>query len=763
MKHTRPIDASASCGGDTGASRLELGRRPPLPAESATLTGAVGREERLLGSAFGRRLVLLAVCALGVSSIVTQFVLMRELLGAFAGNELVLGIVLGNWLLLTGVGAHLGRTASRLRRPLGVLVLAHVLVAVLPIASVWVLRVARNVVFVRGAMVGIPETVASCFVLLLPYCLLAGFLLTLACRVLARGRGPESIGRVYFLDSIGDALGGLAFTFVLVHLFGHFRILYFPAAINLLFALVLAVLLRSKALLAVAVTVAAGLLAAATAWNLDGLSTRLQYAGQNVVYRGNSPYGDLVVTASAGQYNFIENGVPLFSTHNIGEVEQTVHYAMAQRPRARDVLLISGGVSGTAREILKYGVQRVDYVELDPLIIEVGRRYVPDALADERITVTRTDGRLFVKQTDRCYDVVIADLPDPSTSQLNRFYTVQFFTQARRVLKKGGVLSLAVGHYENYVSEELARLIAVTHRTLKEVFPNVVLIPGGRIYFLASDGELTLDIAGRIEHAGVATQLVTRDYLEATLTPDRLADVERAVSPRAAVNKDFSPVLYYYHLLHWMSRFRFRFGVLEGLLLAFLVLYLVRIRPVPMAIFTTGFAASTLVVVLMLAVQILCGSVYHKLGLIVTAFMAGLAIGSLIMNRVLGRCGRRELMRLEFAVAAFAGGLPLALIGLSALPGGPWSGAAAEAGVALLALILAVLVGMEFPLAGKESFEAVTLTAARIYTADYVGACLGALLVSTFLLPVIGVVWVCALTAALNCVSGALLRFTARG
>ena len=32
----------------------------------------------------------------------------------------------------------------------------------------------------------------------------------------------------------------------------------------------------------------------------------------------------------------------------------------------------------------------------------------------------------------------------------------------------------------------------------------------------------------------------------------------------APANRDFSPILYYYHLRHWMSRFRVRFGLLEA-------------------------------------------------------------------------------------------------------------------------------------------------------------------------------------------------------
>jgi spermidine synthase len=705
-------------------------------------------------------LVLLAICALGVSAIVTQLTLMRELLSAFCGNEMILGIVLGNWLLLTGAGAWLGRTASRLRRPLLALAAAQVLVALLPIAQVFGLRSLRNVVFVRGAMVGVVETVLSCFVLLLPYCLVAGYLLTLACRVLARGKGPESIGQVYFLDNIGDILGGLAFTFVLVHLLDHFGILYVPAFLNLLLAVAVAVRARSGILAAVGCAVGVGLLAAIMLLDLDKLSTRLEYAGRRVAYRGNSPYGNLVVTRSAGQYDFIENGVPLFSTYQVGEAEETVHYAMAQRPDARQVLLISGGVSGTAREILKYDVQHVDYVELDPLIVEIGRRFAPQNLPAERVRVVNTDGRLWVKQADRRYDVVIADVADPSTSQLNRFYTVQFYQEVKGILAADGVLSVSVGHYENYVSRELARLISVTHRTLRRVFRNVTIVPGGRIFFLASDGELVRDVAPRLEQRGIRTRLVNRQYLQVMLSRHRTADVERALSPEAPVNRDYSPVLYYYHLLHWLSHFRVSHTPLLAALCVLAALYLLRVRPVPLAIFTTGFTASGLVVVLMLAFQVLYGSVYHRLGLLVTAFMMGLAIGSWTMNRMLARRTRRDLARLELAVAAFAALLPAALIALGRVPaGGTWR-FLVEAALAFLSLLLAVLVGMEFPLAGKAHFRAVTTTAAQVYTADYVGACLGALLVSTFLLPLIGMVWVCLLAAALNCVSGAVLWLT---
>ena len=335
-----------------------------------------------------QRLVLLAVGALGVSCVMTQLALMRELLGAFSGNEMVLGVVLGLWLLLMGIGARLGSTAGKLRSPLAALAVIQVLVAVLPPLQVFLLRVLRNVVFIRGAAVGVTETVGASFVLLLPYCLVAGYALTLACSILVREGDPSGIGRAYVADSIGSIIGGILFSFVLVQFLDHIAILLIPALLNLTLAALLGFRVQGSrfevqgskfSLLwfpALALALSLGLIAVTLLADPDGLSTRLQYPRQHIVARANSPYGKLIVTESDGQFDFIENGIPITSTRDDQHVEETVHYAMAQRPEARRVLLVSGGISGTAREILKYGVRQVDYVELDPLILEFGKRYL---------------------------------------------------------------------------------------------------------------------------------------------------------------------------------------------------------------------------------------------------------------------------------------------------------------------------------------------------------------------------------------------------
>lgn len=716
-----------------------------------------------------RRLVLLSVFALGIGAVVTQLVLFREMFSVFNGNEMVIGILLGNWLLLTGAGSWLGRSVRRAEEPLRLLVPSQLLVATLPLLQVVALRVLRNVVFIRGAMINATETAFTSLVVLAPFCLVSGFMLTLACSILTRRREDDDpiarvypgkkpyrdealeIGRVYVADSLGSILGGILFSFGLVLVFDHFGALCVPAALNLALAAVLAWRWQIRKLAVVALALLAAL---AFTWRMDALTTQLQHGDASVLFRANSPYGRLVVTESAGQFNFIENGVPLFSTHNTEQVEESVHYAMAQRPDARRVLLIGGGATGTAREVLKYDtVGQVTYIELDPLIVTAARRFVPEALADTRIRIVNTDGRLFVRQTDEQFDVVIVDMPEPSTMQLNRFYTAEFYTELKRVLRRDGVASFALGRYENFFNPDLARLIGSAQQTLRQSFRQTLLLPGGRVFALASDGELTTNVAARIVARGVKVRLMTHNYLDAILTPDRLAALQQSDKQKVALNEDFNPVLYYYHLRYWLSRDPRGTGLLIGALLAVALACPFLLRGGTIVVFAGGFAASALVVILLLSFQILCGSVYHQVGIVVTAFMAGLVIGAWLANRPKKLSRRASLSVLAAAIGLFAVLLPMTLMQLRTM-----SFDAVRAIVPALTFGLAMLVGMEFPVATQaERRTEPTATAAKVYTADFAGAALGAWVVSTVLVPMLGVATTCWLTGGLNLVAAGLV------
>ena len=62
-----------------------------------------------------RILDLIPAFSLGFTAIITQIILLREFLTVFYGNELIIGIVLTNWMVLTAIGAGIGRKTLTFR------------------------------------------------------------------------------------------------------------------------------------------------------------------------------------------------------------------------------------------------------------------------------------------------------------------------------------------------------------------------------------------------------------------------------------------------------------------------------------------------------------------------------------------------------------------------------------------------------------------------------------------------------------------------
>ncbi len=381
-----------------------------------------------------RRLVA-AVIALGATSIVTQVILLRDFLSAFYGNELVIGIILANWMIITGAGSFVGKYFNKLSASDNFIGVLLAFIAVLPGITLYLLRFLRNIIFLPGSMAGLTQILYTSFILLLPYCFVSGFSFTLLAQKLSAKYESNLIGRIYALESAGSVIGGLAFNLVLIFYLETFQSLIVVTAIDFLVALSLVFRYRKNGVIAAVASGAITLLALAWVVNLDDVTERLQFQGQELLFHKDTPYGNLAVTKQADQMNFYENNMLLFSTNDVVANEEAVHYAMIQHADPKSVLLISGGISGTTREILKYDVDRIDYVEINPWIIDVGSQYT-SALADRRVHVINQDARLYVKTASQNYDAVLINLPDPNTAQLNRYYTLGFFEELRRVLEQ---------------------------------------------------------------------------------------------------------------------------------------------------------------------------------------------------------------------------------------------------------------------------------------------------------------------------------------
>ena len=228
--------------------------------------------------------------------------------------------------------------------------------------------------------------------------------------------------------------------------------------------------------------------------HLDTRCKSFLYENQEIIYLRDTPHGNLCITRTGEQLNFFENNTLMFTSSEPVTNEEDIHYAMVQHELPENVLLISGGISGVMKELLKYrSVRSVDYVEINPWIIKIGRKFTEE-LSDNKITVIPDDPRRYINRTEKIYDVIIINVPEPGTAQLNRYFTLEFFQDLKKRTNAQTVISLALPSTLNYISEEAAMLNSVIFKTVGTVFDHLLFIPGNKNYLLASDTDLSIDI-----------------------------------------------------------------------------------------------------------------------------------------------------------------------------------------------------------------------------------------------------------------------------
>ena len=729
---------------------------------------------------------------LGLVSLTAQVVLMREMVVASYGNELSLGLTLGGWLLWVGTGSF---AAGRLFRgqmavALGLGLGNAALALVLPVSVLWI-RLFKGALGIHmGEIVGIGTILAASLVLTAPACLLLGALFVLNAR--ASG-GVIGVGRIYLLEAVGGAVGGALVTWILLPLMTGMEIILSLSALCLALAAAIATRPMRKSMRALLATLPVAALAATVGlgWvaSADEAVQRGQWGDLGFVESVDSIYGRVTVTKRFEQVGLYESGLLVFSRPDRMSAEESVHYALLQHRLPRRVLLLGGWLAGGLEEVLKVETLVIDAVELDPELIEAALRNtgpgLPAAMQNPRARVHTGDGRLFVQSTAERYDIVIMNLPEPFTAQINRFYTAEFYKEVSAILEPGGLFSFRVRSDENYIDQDLSRFLSSMKRTLLEAFEEVIVFPGAtNIFFAAPEGgTLSGDadlIVQRARERRLETRSVNEHLIPYRLVPERVAYLdERIAQGDGRINRDLVPVCYYYDTILWASQFIGAEREIMHFLADLHPAWLLAICFAPMALFTvihgsrkgplaatilasiavTGFAGIALEFIAILTFQIFRGYVYRSVGLILASFMAGLALGSAVARRVPTRPRTTVLTRLIVVQAALAL-LAVALMLMESLfADGSSLGRFIEPVLLLFMLLAGAAGGFQFTTA-NDLYLTMALDQPPLgtpYTADLLGAALGAVTASALLVPVFGLPFTLALTAGINLIMVVML------
>jgi len=192
-----------------------------------------------------RRRLVFAILVMGFSGIVVQILLLREFLVVFSGNELAIGIILANWLILEAFGSlFLGKRVEHLKERLKAFVSIQLIFSLCLPLAVYSTRILKELIgVIPGEGLGVITILYSSFLIFAPLSITHGALFTFGCKLYSLNFGSEgrasSIGKVYVHETLGTIVGAIAFTYLFVPFLNSIQIALGVALLNSLLCLLL--------------------------------------------------------------------------------------------------------------------------------------------------------------------------------------------------------------------------------------------------------------------------------------------------------------------------------------------------------------------------------------------------------------------------------------------------------------------------------------------------------------------------------------------
>ncbi len=218
--------------------------------------------------------------------------------------------------------------------------------------------------------------------------------------------------------------------------------------------------------------------------------------GKDFLFKKESPYGKIEVYEKDGlRYLLIDRGI--HTIEDIETFESMMNYAVVldivklafQKPG--EMLLIGLGGGSVAKN---YYLEnwKVDAIEIDPVVVQAAKKFFK--LDRDIANIYIQDGRRFLKQTDKKYDLIILDAFGSSSLPFH-LITLESFREISNHLKENGIMAINIESI-GWESE----LVLSIGRTLKSVFDEVIVLPLdeppnvlGNLIILASDRRIEID------------------------------------------------------------------------------------------------------------------------------------------------------------------------------------------------------------------------------------------------------------------------------
>ena len=180
---------------------------------------------------------------------------------------------------------------------------------------------------------------------------------------------------------------------------------------------------------------------------------------------------DIFETFEFGRVLSLDGNVMLTERDEFIYDEMITHVPMSVHPDIKDILIIGVGDGGVVGQLTRYDtVERIDLVEMDPLVLDACRKYLPEnsnQLNDSRVNIYFDNALRFIRRCKEEYDLIIVDSPDPFGPS-EGFFTREFYGICYNALKSDGIMVNQQGSpFYKHDAEAMKR----SHKRIASTFP----------------------------------------------------------------------------------------------------------------------------------------------------------------------------------------------------------------------------------------------------------------------------------------------------
>jgi len=427
----------------------------------------------------------------GCNSILLQYLLLKELPASIFSTEITVLLALTSYFLGFSVGYFLVGKLSLNKIKL-------IIILLFPVHTflIFIIRVLAFLFFqIREVWLFL-----SFFTSLFIFCSFYSIFLPLFLLKVKRKKIQGFVSTLYSLELMGSIFGSLL---ILLSQF------FFPYSIYFIYVLIfyslMLFLLRNKVVfsfLAITFITLVFIFPYLNKTTLELFYSKSYAEHLNLIDSIYSPYNRIDVLEDEKNHRYLSlDGIFYFGTKDLEDFNlYLAEIPLYVKKNVSDVLIVGGGTLSSAFHASKYA-SNITVVELDPGVILTASNHFKefnhlDKIAD-KINIVVDDGKHYLMNSNRKFDVIIVDVPYPWNIQTTLLYTIDFYGIVKTKLKEDGILvtHLSGSMYGNEINTKIPKRIA---KSVSEVFPNYITYSfenlGYEIMIASSDFKISRDM-----------------------------------------------------------------------------------------------------------------------------------------------------------------------------------------------------------------------------------------------------------------------------